>query len=73
MLRLDRRTPEQIEALIRWVQDDEFWMANVLSMDSVRKNFDKLELKQRANGHSRSAQESQRFRDSLGPEWREAQ
>jgi hypothetical protein len=45
MLRLDGRTPEQVAKLIRWVQQDEFWMANILSMDTLREKFDQLELK----------------------------
>ena len=45
MLRLDQRTPEQIADLIRWVQKNDFWMCNVLSMDSLRDKFDQLELK----------------------------
>ena len=45
MMRLDGRTPEQVAELIRWVQRDEFWLANILSMDKLRKSFDALELK----------------------------
>jgi len=45
MLRIDRRTSEQIAELIRWVQHDEFWMANVLSMDTLRDKFDQLSMK----------------------------
>jgi uncharacterized protein YdaU (DUF1376 family) len=45
MLRLDRRNPEEAADLIRWAQRDEFWMANVLSMDTFRKQFDQLALK----------------------------
>jgi hypothetical protein len=45
MIRLDGRTEEQIANLIRWVQQDNFWMANVLSMDTLRGKFDQLELK----------------------------
>lgn len=45
MLDIDQRQPEQIEKLIRWVQRDEFWMSNVLSMDSLREKFDQLDLK----------------------------
>lgn len=47
MLTRDRRTPEQIENVIRWVQKDEFEMANVLSMDKLRARFDQLEMKSR--------------------------
>ena len=49
MLRLDRRSEDQVAALIRWAQRDEFWMANVLSMDTLREKFDQLDLK-RASG-----------------------
>jgi len=45
MLRLDGRAGQQIADLIRWVQADEFWISNVLSMDKLREQFDKLELK----------------------------
>src|SRR5205823_5189795 len=45
MLDIDKRKPEQIEFLIRWVQHDEFWMTNILSMDTLRKKFDQLGLK----------------------------
>jgi hypothetical protein len=45
ILRLDGRRPEQVADVIRWVQRDEFWMTNVLSMETLRKKFDQLELK----------------------------
>jgi hypothetical protein len=50
MLRLDHRTPEQIAEVIRWAQHDDFWMTNILSMEKLRKQFDQLSLKMRANG-----------------------
>jgi hypothetical protein len=45
MLRIDRRSSEQVVELIRWVQRNAFWMANVLSMDTLREKFDQLELR----------------------------
>jgi hypothetical protein len=51
MLHLDRRTLEQIAGLIRWVQHDEFWMANVLSMDTLRDKFDQLAMKAELKSH----------------------
>ena len=45
MIRLDRRTEESIAQLIQWVQRDEFWMSNVLSMDKLREKFDQLEMR----------------------------
>ena len=50
MLDLDHRSPEQIEKVIRWVQRDEFEMANVLSFDKLRRRFDQLELKAGGKG-----------------------
>jgi hypothetical protein len=55
MLRLDGRTEAQITDLIRWVQRDEFWMANVLSMDKLRERFDALELKRQRAPQSRNS------------------
>jgi len=45
MLRLDGRKPEEAAELIQWAQKDQFWMANVLSMDTFREKFDQLALK----------------------------
>lgn len=40
--RLDGRAPAQIEVVIRWVQADEFWRSNVLSMPKLREKYDAL-------------------------------
>lgn len=45
ILRLDKRTPEQLEELIDWCQQDEFWQDNILSPAKLRKQLDKLEMK----------------------------
>ncbi len=55
MLYIDSRSAERIDSLIRWVQHDEFWMANVLSMDTLRAKFDQLELKARAKSPKSAA------------------
>jgi len=54
MLRVDERTSEQIAELIQWVQNDEFWMANVLSMDTLRDKFDQLSMKAKLKSHAKS-------------------
>ncbi|MBM4149895.1 MAG: hypothetical protein FJ224_12765 [Lentisphaerae bacterium] len=55
MMRLDHRTPERIEAVIRWSQADDFWQNNILSAEKLRKQFDQLELKMkdRRDGQAR--------------------
>lgn len=41
----DNRTPEEIEVVIRFSQEDKFWKANILSMPTLREKFDQLYLK----------------------------
>jgi len=48
MMRRDGRSYERISALIGWVQGDQFWRANVLSMDKLREQFDRLEMTARS-------------------------
>jgi hypothetical protein len=61
MLEIDKRNPEEIAALIRWVQRDEFWASNVVSMDTLRERFDQLQLKQHssAGGANRRPSDTQ--------------
>lgn len=40
----DGRTVEQIEKAIDWCQSDEFWRTVILSMPTLRKQYDKLRL-----------------------------
>lgn len=42
---IDKRTPEQIEQIIIFSQDDQFWKSNILSMPKLRDKFDQLWLK----------------------------
>lgn len=45
MLRVDKRSSEEIEAIILWSQADDFWQNNILSTSKLRKQFDSLLLK----------------------------
>lgn len=42
IVRIDGRTYEQVEWLIKWAQKDSFWQANILSPAKLRKQFDRL-------------------------------
>lgn len=42
MIRLDNRDPTEATELISWSQQDPFWSANILSMSTFRKQYDKL-------------------------------
>lgn len=46
MIRQDHRTPEQIEAVIRFAHADPFWQSNILSTAKLREKLDQLLLKQ---------------------------
>lgn len=41
----DGRTPDEIEAVIRFSQTDPFWKSNILSMGKLREKWDRLWLK----------------------------
>lgn len=42
--KLDGRTWDEINAAIRWCQDDEFWRSNILSPGKLRKQYDRMRL-----------------------------
>ncbi len=58
MIRLDNRKPTRIREIIRWCQADDFWQNNILSTAKLRKQFDKLEL--REQGEQKTTTNSQR-------------
>lgn len=44
LMRIDGRSARQVENAIRWSQADPFWCTNVLSMPTLRKQYDRLRL-----------------------------
>lgn len=44
IMRLDHRTPAEVEACIRWSQANDFWKANILSPTKLRAKFDTMRL-----------------------------
>lgn len=44
LLDRDHRTEEQVARAIDWCQNDDFWRSNVLSMPTLRKQYDRLRL-----------------------------
>lgn len=47
----DGKTPEQIEAIIRFSQADSFWKGNILSMPKLREKWDQLWMKAQKGDH----------------------
>ncbi len=50
MIRLDHRSIEDIERIIRWCQEHEFWQNRILSTEKLRKQYDQLKLQMEAKG-----------------------
>ena len=50
LIRLDDRTPEQIEKAIRWVHSDPFWSKVVLSVPTLREKYGQLVAAARSAG-----------------------
>lgn len=44
MIEADCRSPGDIKAVIDWCQRDPFWKTNILSADTLRKQYDRLEM-----------------------------
>ena len=44
LIRIDEKTVEQVEAAIRWSQNDSFWSANIHSPAALRKQYDKMRM-----------------------------
>lgn len=45
LIRLDKRNPEEVREVILFAQADPFWCANILSVDSLREKYDRLNMK----------------------------
>jgi len=57
MIRIDKRDPREIEDVITWCQQDDFWQNNILSTDKLRKQYDQLALKLQKNLEIKSKNE----------------
>ena len=60
--RIDGRTFEQIEYMIRWTQHDSFWSQNILSTAKLREKFSDLipKLKASMAKHQKDVKEASR-------------
>lgn len=47
MLRVDKRSVADIEAVIAWLPTSDFWPKNILSPSSLREKFDRLQMQMR--------------------------
>lgn len=54
--RIDGRSYEQIDGIMRWALQDDFWRNNIQSTATLRKQFDKLYAKAKSEAEKRSQQ-----------------
>lgn len=47
MIKIDKRDPDKIRAVVDWCQNDRFWRDNILSTSALREKYDRLVLKMR--------------------------
>ena len=55
MIRLDNRQSDKIKKVILWSQQDAFWQANILSIKTLRKQYDKLLIKMNTSSNGSAA------------------
>ena len=48
MIERDKRTPQQIHNMIDWCQSNDFWKQNILSTAKLRKQYDTMRPKAKA-------------------------
>ncbi|WP_019243680.1 MULTISPECIES: hypothetical protein [Bacillus] len=67
MMERDKRTEEQIKFLINWSQNDSFWQGNILSMDKLRDQFDRLVVQCKRDKQNKPSRGYQR--QEIVPDW----
>lgn len=55
IIRLDKRTPAEVDEMIEWAVADRFWSAVILSPDNLRKHFPKMFVQKSRGGASNRA------------------
>jgi len=70
ILRIDKRTPEKLQEIVDWCQQDSFWQNNILSPAKLRKQLDRLEL-QMANDYTWQKRKLHRQVERTGPSAKE--
>ena len=49
LYRIDKWSYEQIEYIIKWSQNDDFWRKNIRSVSKLRKQFENLIVRAKEN------------------------
>lgn len=68
MLEADKREPEEVFRVIRWVTRDSFWQSNILSMKKFREKYDTLYLQMNGQERKKDDARSKRTRSPRADE-----
>lgn len=78
LIRADGRSVEDVERVLRYSQKNPFWQRNILSIDKLRKHFDRLTMEMQNEspdahpGHSAQRPQSKNAADRRESRFREA-
>ncbi|MBW4210780.1 replication protein [Enterobacter asburiae] len=64
MRQIDNRSHQEICALYDWASKHHFWQTNILSPESLRKQWDKLKMQRNAGGEQRTAKQGLDFNNT---------
>ncbi|WP_116339145.1 replication protein [Enterobacter cloacae] len=64
MRQIDNRSHQDICALYDWASKHHFWQTNILSPESLRKQWDKLTMQRNAGGEQRAAKQGLDFNNT---------
>ena len=71
MIKKDKRNPDDIRKVIDFAQEDDFWQANILSTEKLRKQFDQLLMKSSKEKGSKNDRVKKYIERSYGEdEWK---
>lgn len=72
LLRLDERSFDEVQAVIHWCQNDDFWKANILSTKKLREKFTTLKLQMDRQNKPQPGSNGQNRANNIRKMWEEA-
>lgn len=61
MIRVDKRDPKKIKAMIDWIHRDPFWCSNILSIEKLRAQYDNITAKAKLKSETNIAKKNKEF------------
>jgi len=68
LIRVDKRTPQEVKDVIEFAQSDSFWKSVILSVGNLRKKYDQLNAK-RNTGKTTPAKREEETQNGYPNEW----